>query len=773
MRSPPLTFGRPLPRREDDRFIRGEGTYTDDLHFPGMLHAVMVRSPHAHAQIRSIDVRAAKERPGVAAILTAAEVAADGLRDLISPADVRRPGDGEPPKTPKSLLVEKTVRFAGEPIAMVVANTLALAQDAAEAVVVDYEERPAVATAADAMAPGAPAVWDQAPDNIAFYWSKGENAECEEAFGRSHHVVQVSSAVSRVVAAPLEPRISIGVVDGQGRSTIYTSNQAPYTARAPIAHVFGLEPKDIRIVAKDVGGSFGLKYGAQREDALVLWAARRLGCPVRWICGRTEAFIADEHARDARIETTLGLDAEGNFTALRVVYHINIGAYLAFRSLSHLWNFGGIAGVYRTPLIAGEAYGILTHTQPTTPYRGAGRPDATYAIERAIDIAARDLGIDPYELRLRNLIPSSAMPYKTPFLFTYDCGDFALNMQLAARLADYQGFPQRRETARGRGRLRGLGIANPIEIAAGPLHRISTDYARVQVNSDGGAVLYVGAMSTGTGLETTLSEIVSRRLGMPIEAVRYVQGDTDQLLNGKGSGSSSGLAIGGGAVAYSIDKLITRGLEIAARHFDAAAADVEFADGVFRIPNTNHAITLKDVARFAETDDPSTPLLGEYAFTPNHPTYPNGCHICEVEIDPETGAVDVVNYVAVEDVGRVLNAMLVEGQIHGGVVQGIGQALKELIAHDPTSAQLVTGSFMDYGMPRASDYPHIICGSNEVPTASNPLGAKGAAEAGTVGAIAATMNAVCDALAPCGVRHFDMPANPARVWHAIQASQKL
>lgn len=764
-----LHHGKSSPRIEDDRLIRGLGRYTGDLKFEGMLHAAMVRSPHAHARVTRVDCSAARRYPGVAAVLTAADAAADGLQDLISIAEVQRPSGAAAPVTPKPVLAGDRIRFLGEPVAIVIAETQELATDAAEAVTVEYEEMAAVASARDAVAAGAPAVWDEAPDNIGFYWNKGDKAACEAAFERSHHVVRLSKVMSRVSASPLEPRVSIGVVEN-GRPTVYTSNQAPFTARAPLARVFSLAAQDVRIVSCDVGGSFGLKYGAQREDALVLWAARRLGRPVRWMSSRSEAFLSDEQARDAQIQTTLGLDQDGKFTALHVLYHINVGAYLTFRSLSHLWNFGGIAGVYRTPLIAGEAFGVLTHTHPTVPYRGAGRPDATYAIERTIDVAALELGIDPFELRWRNLIPSSEMPYRTPFLFTYDCGDFARSMKMAAEQSDYDGFGVRREQSRRQGRLRGIGIANPIEIAAGPLHRISTDYARIEFDPDGTVILKTGAMSTGTGLETSISEIVAQKLGVPIETVRYIQGDTDRIVNGKGSGSSSGLSIGGGAAAYSADLLIDQARQIAANRFEVDIESVTFNDGILLARNTNRSMTLSEAARIkAGTSD--EPLSGEYAFTPRIPTFPNGCHICEVEIDPETGAVEVFRYVAVEDVGTVLNPMIVEGQIHGGVVQGIGQALREFIAYQPGSAQLITGSFMDYALPRAMDVPGIDCGSNEVPTAANPLGVKGAAEAGVVGAIPAVMNAVCNALSAAGIAHIDMPATPARIWEAIQSAR--
>jgi carbon-monoxide dehydrogenase large subunit len=734
-----------------------------------MAYAAMVRAPHAHARIVSIDTQAARAGVGVVAVLTARDAAADGLGDYLSTVDHKGPGGRSAPKTPRPFLVGDVVRFAGEPVAMVVADSLDLARDAAEAVVVEYEPRPAVANAPAALAAGAPAIWEDAPDNIAFVWSKGDAAELDAALKASHHVTSLSSVVSRVAAMPIEPRAAVGVVSPDGRLILHASHQTPFNLRRLLAAAFQAPPEKVRVIVGDVGGSFGMKGGLMREDALVLWAARRLGRPVRWASDRAEAFLSDEHARDAMIEATLGLDADGRFTALRVEYTINIGAYLSGRSQSHLMNFGGIAGVYRIPTIVGAARAVFTNTQPTAPYRGAGRPDATYAVERIIDVAARELGLDPFELRRRNLIPADAMPYKTAFLFAYDCGDFGQCMREAGRLADYAGFAARREDSRRRGRLRGIGVANPIEVAAGPFRKVSTDHARIRIHRDGGVTLDVGTMSTGQGLETALPEIVGQRLGIPSQSIRYVQGDTDALADGKGSGGSAALSICGGAVSMSVDGIIARGRELAVRELGGNVSEIAFAAGLFRRRGSNRALSLAELAEVAERGDPAG-FFCETAFTPAAPTYPNGCHVCEVEIDPETGELDVVAYVSVEDVGRVMSPVLVEGQIHGGVAQGIGQAIKEMIVHAPDSAQLLAGSFTDYAMPLASDIPAIACGNVEVPTALNPLGVKGVGEAGTVGALSAAMNAVCDALAALGIRHFDMPATPGRLWQAIRSA---
>ncbi|MGV6874039.1 xanthine dehydrogenase family protein molybdopterin-binding subunit [Pseudochelatococcus sp. B33] len=767
-----LRFGQSITRREDYRLTRGEGRYIADLAFQDMLYAVMVRSPHAHARVLSLDVDAAAAHEGVVAVLTGADALADGFDGRAAATKFCRRDGAPAASTPRPLLVADTVRFVGEPVAVVVATSLALARDAAESVLVEYEELPAVSTIAEATADAARPVWDNAPDNVAFYWSHGDQESVDAALAASHHVTEVRSRVSRVAAMPIEPRAAVGIVDAEQQYTLHMSHQSPYAMLAPLADALGIDASKLRLIVHDIGGSFGMKGGFLRDEAIVLWAARRVGRPVRWVSDRSEAFLSDEHGRDAEIHTTLGLDEDGNFTALKVAYRVNIGAYFGARSASHVMNFGGIAGVYRTPLIFGEASGILTNTQPTAPYRGAGRPDATYALERAIDCAARELEIDPFELRRRNLIPSEAMPFQTGFLYKYDCGDFAQNMEKAAEAVDYAGFAARREESLRRGRLRGIGIANPIEVAAGPFGAVSTDYGRIEAEPDGCVTIYSGTMSTGQGIETTFANIVAQGLGIAPEKVRYRQGDTAALKKGKGNGGSAALVLGGSVMTQNVERLIERGRALAADHFGVSPEAVTFSEGVFRLRETNQSLSLAEAAQIAAAIAPgaSSGLAGESAFTAPAPTYPNGCHICEVEVDPETGLVEVLNYVSVEDVGTVLNPLLVEGQIHGGVAQGMGQALKEQIVHEAGSAQLLTGSFMDYGMPLATDIPNIRCESVEVPTTMNLLGVKGVGEAGTVGALAATMNAICHALAPVGVRHVDMPATPVRIWDAIRAA---
>lgn len=766
-----ITFGKSIRRREDDRFVTGRGQYTDDIHNEGAARAAFVRAPVASAVIRSVDVSAAQELPGVIAILTAQDLAADGIPDFSLPLGITN-SDGSPVvPTPRPLLARDRIRFLGEPVAMVIAETDAIAQDAAELVSIDFEDIPPVLTPADARADGAPLLWDDRPSNKAFHWRGGDLEGTAKALAASHHVARLETHISRVTAMPMEPRSALAYIDEHGRSVLRVSHQNPHALRGNLCEVFGLGRGDVRVVAGDVGGSFGMKSGYLREEALVFWAARRLQRPVRWTATRSETFLSDEQGRDVHVSAELGLDADGRFTALHVRYDINIGAYLSGRSATPILNFGGIAGVYTTPYIVGEATGYFTNTPPTAAYRGAGRPDATYVIERIIDIAAQEMGLDPAELRRRNLIPPEALPYQTPFIFRYDCGEFERNLNRALEIADYAGFPSRQREARARGKLRGIGIANPIEVAGGPYAKPGKDFATIRAHADGTVTLIAGAMSVGQGLDTALSSLVADRLGLPLEKVRYVQGDTDAIDNGKGSGGSAALTIGGSATLASVDALIEKGREIAAEELEAATFDIEYAAGSFRIVGSDRAISLAEVAAIAEqraADGAGLSAAGE--FVPPHATFPNGSHVCEVEIDPETGQTEIIRYISVEDVGRVLNPLLVEGQIHGGVAQGLGQVLMEEVRF-ASDGQLVSGSFMDYAMPRADDLPMIESENLETPTELNPLGVKGVGEAGTVGSLAAAMNAVNDALAEVGITHFDMPATPHRVWEAIRQAQ--
>jgi aerobic carbon-monoxide dehydrogenase large subunit len=771
-----FAIGQSVRRVEDPRLLQGFGRYSDDVSLPHQAYAVVVRSPHAHAGIRSIDTTAARSAAGVLAVLTGADLAADGLGDL--PTDKsRKRRDGSPAfTTPRPALIRDRVRHVGDPVALVVADTMERAVDAAELVAVDYEPLPAVAATADAVRPGGPAVWPQAPDNVAFVWEAGNKDGAARGLTAAAHVVRLDFVVSRVAAAPMEPRGAVGEWDRRtGRYTLHTGIQAPHGLRTLLAdQVLKVPHSHLRVITGEVGGSFGMKSGVYPEVVLVLWAAKRLGRPVKWTSDRREGFVTDEHGRDNVSTAELGLDANGKFLALRVAINLNIGAYLTPRSAGPgTNNVGGLAGVYTTPAIHVQTTGVFSNTTPTGPYRGAGRPEATYAIERIIDVAARELKIDPIELRRRNLIPSSAMPFKTGLVFTYDCGEFGRGMDLALGLADRAGFEKRRAEAERHGKLRGLGIANPIEVAGGPYTAMNPDTAELRVNADGSVSLFAGSTSMGQGNETAFAQIVSDKLGVPPERIQVFWGDSDLLGNGRGNGGSGALTVGGSAVTRATEKIIERGRRIAARLLEAAPDDVIHQDGKFTVKGTDKGVTFANVARAAyvprQLPQGMEPGFSEEAsFTPSAVTFPNGSQICEVEIDEETGAVRVVSHTVVDDVGRMVNPMLVKGQIHGGVVQGLGQGLYEELTYDPTTGQLLAGSFMDYAMPRADDMPNFDVDSHEVPTAVNPLGAKGVGEAGTVGALPALLNAVNDALAPLGVRHLDMPVTSERVWRAMQ-----
>jgi carbon-monoxide dehydrogenase large subunit len=774
-----FAVGQSVRRLEDPHLLQGLGRYSDDVNLPRQAHAVVVRSPHAHARIARLDTTAALAAPGVVAVLTGADLAADGIGPL--PTDGgRKRRDGTPAfATPRPALARERVRHVGDPVALVIAETPAEAADAAALAAVEYEPLPAVAAAEDALRPGAPAVWDEAPDNVAFVWQAGDRARVTGAFQHAAHVVRLDFVVTRVAAAPLEPRAAVGEYDRRsGRYTLHTGIQTPHGLRALLAApVLRVPQSQLRVVTGDVGGSFGMRSGAYPEHVLVLWAARRLGRPVKWTSDRREGFVSDEPGRDNVSTAELALAADGTFLGLKVAIALNIGAYLTPRSAGPgSNNVGGLAGVYTTPAIHVETTGVYTNTTPTGPYRGAGRPEATYAIERVIDVAARELGFDPLELRRRNLIPSGAMPFRTGLVFTYDCGDFARGMEMALDLADHAGFEQRRAEARRRGKLRGLGLANPIEVAGGPYTAVNPDTAALRVNPDGSVALFTGSTSMGQGNETAFAQIVSDWLGVPPARIQVFWGDSDALGAGRGNGGSGALSVGGSAVARAVDRVIERGRRITAHLLEAAPGDVVFRDGRFQVAGTDRGMTFDSVARAAYQPRGLPPgvepgFTETAVFTPPAVTFPNGCQVCEVEIDEDTGAIRVVRHTVVDDVGRMVNPMLVKGQIHGGVAQGLGQGLFERLSYDQATGQLLAGSFMDYAMPRADDLPMFDVDSHEVPTAVNPLGAKGVGEAGTVGALPALLNAVNDALAPLGVRHLDMPVTPERVWRAIREAR--
>ncbi len=757
-------------RIEDDRLVTGRGQYVSDISLDGMTHGVVVRSQVPSAQIRSIDPSAALALPGVLAVYTAADLTADGIEDF--PCNVALPRSGGAKAFParRPILARDRIRIVGEGVAFVVAETQAQAEAAAELVTVETEDLPVIVDHRAARAAEAPKIWDEVADNVAFIWTRGDFDAAASVIATAPHVARLSSHVTRVAALTMEPRGAIGSVGADGRLVLHAANQSPHVLKSAVAGLMNIPAAQVRVIARDVGGSFGMKSGAYPEDVLVLFAARRLNRPVKWISDRRESFLSDDHGRDMSVSGELALDSDGKFLALSLHFDINIGAYLTGRSLFMVNNIGGIAGVYRIPRIAADVTGLFTNTGLNAPYRGAGRPEATYALERLIDIAARQMGLDPYELRRRNLVPPSAMPYDTGFVFTYDCGEFEGNMTGVAKAADYAGFEGRRAEAAKRGKLRGIGIANPIEVAGGPFTKPQKDHTKLVVHGDGTATLHAGVMSVGQGIETAFTDLVAQRLGLTRDKIKYVFGDTDDLPTGRGNGGSSSIPVGGTATVRVIDKVVATGKSLAAELLESKPEEIDFRDGGFHVRGTNRTAGLADVARLAEQKSPDG--LAETAeFMPPAVTFPNGCHMCEVEVDPDTGVVEVVRYSIVEDIGNVINETLARGQIQGGVAMGVGQALGEVISYDGESGQLMTGSFMDYQMPRADDVPTVHLQTRAVPTAVNALGAKGVGEAGTVGSLVATINAICDALAPLGVTHIEMPATPARVWAAIQEAK--
>jgi carbon-monoxide dehydrogenase large subunit len=767
-------IGQSVKRVEDRRLLRGEGRFHNDVNLPGQVYAVVVRSPHAHARILSIDTRAALAAPGVLAVLTGDDLARDGLGTMQMTLKRKRP-DGSPMFAPPHRgLAHDRVRYVGDPVALVVAATLAQAEDAAWLVRVDYEPLPSVTSTAEAIG-GAP-VWDECPDNVSNLFESGDRAATDAAFARADRVIARRYVITRVHAQYMEPRGALGVWDpGEERYTLYADVQYPHRVRNALAgNIFKIPEHGIRVIAGDVGGGFGTKGWQYPEHRLVLWAAKKLRRPVKWACERREAIPADEHARDNVTDAELAFDADGRFLALRVKTLANVGAYVSSdrNLLATFSNVVTLVGVYAIPAAHVAVTSVLTNTNSTAPYRGAGRPEATYVIERLIDDAARELGWDPVEIRQKNLIPSSAMPYKTPLGVTYDCGDFPKNMEDALKAADVVGFPARQAASRRRGVLRGLGIVNAIERAAGA----SPEFAEIRFSPGGSATIFMGTKNQGQNHETTFKQILNERLGLDPKDVRYIDGDTDRVAFGMGTMGSRSTVIGGTALWTAADKVIAKGKRIAARLLEAADGDIVFADGRFGVAGTDRAVTLREVARaaFQPAQLPPGVEPGLYetgTFAPKQDTWPNGCHVCEVEVDPDTGAVTIASYVIVDDVGTVINPVTLKGQMHGGVAQGVGQALMEQVIYEAESGQLLTTSFMEYAMPRADTFPDMHIESNPVPTKLNPLGAKGAGEAGTVGALPVVINAVINALAPLGVRDLDMPASSARVWQAIQTAR--
>jgi carbon-monoxide dehydrogenase large subunit len=763
-----FAIGQSVSRFEDPRLLRGGGRYVGDMVLPGMAYGYVLRSPHAHARIRSIDVSQAKAAPGVLAVLTGADWQASGWGNLPVPGGLKR-RDGSGFRPPYPALVKDRVRFVGDYVAFVVAQTYNQALDAAELVAVDYEPLAACVSTAEATGAGAPRVWDDCPDNIGFVQLFGNKEATEAALAKADHVVRHRFVVNRVTAATMEPRGSIGDYNGsEDRYTVYTTLQRTHPFRSELAAVMKVLESRIRVIAGDIGGSFGMKSAVYNEVALVLLASKILGRPVKWTSTRSESFLCDAQARDNVTQAELALDKDGNFVALRVKTVAAIGAYLQTGMQAFTGNIGTLAGVYRTPAIHADVSAVFTHTNPVRPYRGNGRPEAAYVIERMVDLAADELGIDPAELRRRNYILPTALPFKTGLTFTYDSGEFEKSMDMALKLADFAGFEHRRAQARKRGKLRGIGISNTIERAAAG----GFEGAEIRFDKSGTATLLAGSVTQGQGHETIFKQIMCDRLGLDPQEVHYIQGDTDQVFVGEGTGGSRSATIGGSAVALAAERITAKAKGIAAHVLELDADEINFTDGVFSSPKTNRTLTIKEVAREA-MEPTSLPkgidvgLIATATYTAPVQNFPNGCHICELEIDEDTGEVEIVRYSVVDDVGTVINPLLLKGQIVGGVAQGVGQILMEDI-HFSEEGQNLTASFMDYAMPRATDISAVDVKSNPVPTRTNPLGVKGAGEAGCVGAMPAVANALVDALSPLGIRHIEMPATPERLWRAMQ-----
>ncbi len=776
-------IGQPVRRREDLRLLTGNGRYSDDVNLPGQAYAVMVRSPHAHAVIRGIDSEAARAMPGTLAVLTADDVRSDGLRPLPNianshPADISiNNRDGSPVVRPtQAAIIGPEVCHVGEIVAVVVATSLALAKDAAERVTVDYQPLPSVTHGLAAADPGAPrARLDSA--NIILDGEVGDAVATAAAFARAAHVVKFDTWVQRVAGVPMEPRAALGEFDRESwRYTLYAGAGGAVSPRRDLAIVLGVPAEECRMVMHDIGGNFGTRGGFNPEFAIVAWASRRVGRPVKWTSDRSEYFQGDHQARDLAVSAELALDADGTFLAMRGSNLVNQGAYaLAFGSLNKGVEI--MSSIYHVPSVHFRARAAITNTAPTRPYRSSGRPEVMFVMERLIDLASRQTGIDRIELRRRNLVPERAMPYTNPFGMVYDSGHYHDAMEHVLRLADWAGFSARREAANARGKCRGIGVANYVDTATGA-PREKAEVTVVPEGPVGGTVeVVVGTVSQGQGHETSFAQLITEWLGVPIDTVRLVTGDTDRVSVGGGAHSGRALRLGSIVMLNASTEIIEKGLKIASHMLEAAPADLEFAAGEFRVTGTDRAVGIFAVARAAiERSDLPEELRGklraESDETVNLAAFPYGCHVCEVEIDPDTGAVEIVRYSAVDDVGRAVNPMIVHGQIHGGIVQGVGQAMVEQIVYDREDGQLLSGSFMDYTMPRADTVPFFATELSEVPSPTHPLGIRPAGEGGTTPALGVVINAIVDALKGFGVTHIEMPATPERVWRAIQGSPR-
>ncbi len=766
--------GQSVLRVEDRRFLTGTGRFTDDINKPGQLHLYVLRSPHAHADIKKLDVSAAKSAPGVVGVLTIDDLDALKIGGVPTLGAMPDKNGNRPAPPPRPILARGRVRYVGEPVAAVIADTLTNARDASELIDIDYAELPVAATLATAAAPGAPQIYPQFPGNMLVHWQMGDEAATNAAFAKADKIVRIDLVNNRISPTAMEPRAAIAEYDPQSqRYTLTHGTQGGHGHQKRFAPVLGVDAKQVRVITPDVGGAFGMKNAIFNEPLLCLVAAKHYGKPVKWTGDRSESFLNDTHARDQINHAELALTKDGRFLAIRVSSLGSVGAYLSLFGCMIPTSAGGgmLCGAYQMEAACVDVKVIFSNSAPVEAYRGAGRPEAAYVVERLVEQAARELGVPSTELRRKNFIRPEQFPYKTAFGHTYDSGRYEEVMDAALKRADVAGLAARKAEAAKRGKLRGLGVCYYIEACAG----IGQEQPHIAFDRAGKLTIKIGTQSNGQGHETVYAQIAAAEFGIPIEDITVIQGDTDIVPTGDGTGGSRSIPVGGSAVQQTVVKMIEQGKAIAAELLEVAAVDVELSEGKFRVAGTDRAVNLKDViaASFDANKRPQGTAEGLYAaetFKANGSTFPNGCHLCEVDVDPETGTIEFVRYTIQDDLGVAINPLTMTGQIYGGAVQGIGQALFEESVYDD-NGQLLTGSFMDYCMPRADNTPSFDFAYTEVPTPRNSLGAKGAGEAGTIGATPAAVNAVIDALSPLGITHLDMPLTPLKVWQAIQAAK--
>jgi len=768
-------MAQPVRRVEDPRLLIGDGRYTDDISLPGETFGVVLRSPHAAAHILSIDTSAAKAMPGVLAVITGADLQADGIGGLPCAIPLKNRDGSKRADVPHPVLAIQHVRHVGDPVVFIVAETHQAGRDALEAVMVDYDLLPSVTDLGAAMDAGQPQVWDSVPSNRCFDWETGDKARTDELFGQAAHVTRLTVVNNRVVVASMEARAAVAEYDpASERWTLHTNTQGGWSIKGMLASaVFNVPEERFRVITPDVGGGFGMKLFLYAEHALTCYAARKVGRPVKWASERSEAFLSDTHGRDNIMQGEIALDKDGKFLAMRIRNVANMGAYLSNYApmIPTMAGTKVLASVYGFQAIYANVVGVFTNTVPVDAYRGAGRPESNYVVERLIDAAAFEAGIDRVELRRRNMVPPSAMPYVSAMKQTYDSGDFGKVLDAALQKMDWAGFEHRRASSEARGMKRGIGMAYYLEATGGS----PSERAEIRFADDGFVDVFVGTQSTGQGHETAYVQLTVDQLGVDGDKVRIRQGDTDTIPTGGGTGGARSLYSEGQAILVTAASVIEKGKQAASEALEASVADIEFVGGRFSVAGTDQGMDILELAAHqrsrASCGQEATQLdAAEVAQIEKH-TYPNGCHMAEVEVDPETGIISVVRYIVCDDVGKAVNPMIVRGQVHGGVAQGVGQAMLERTSYDPESGQLLSGSFMDYALPRAADLPDIEVDLIEVPCLSNPLGVKGAGEAGAVGSPPAMINAIVDALRGSGVKTIDMPATPEKVWKAIHMAQ--